>query len=134
MNKHYQNILQFRSYVQTLLSTRIPFPEKVYSIELAGNFTIRISRAAEIVYPTLFFSLFFFVIEVSTQSPAFLWCSKFVTSSIDFLPQRCIEINQRNAKRYSAKNGKEERWDRVSEWKSRNKRKLPSTQPEMNRE
>jgi len=55
--------------VQTLLSG-IPFPEKVYSIELAGNFTIRISRAVEIVYPALFFSLssLFFLLSKSAPS------------------------------------------------------------------
>lgn len=66
------SIIYLRANVAFQTDTKISFLKKVHSIGLAGNFTIRISRAAEIVYPILFFSifslsfLFCFVIKVST--------------------------------------------------------------------
>jgi len=66
---------------------------KVYSVELAGNFTIRISRAAEIVYPALSFLIFlppflpsFFLSLSLSLSPfsSFFFLSCFFFSSFFF--------------------------------------------------
>lgn len=112
--------------------TGIPFPEKVYSIELAGNFTIRISRAAETVYPTLFFSLsfppffrFFFCYRSQYLVAGFSTMQQVRNEFHRFSPAAMYWDKPRNAKKYSTKNGREERWDRVCEWNNRNKRKLP---------